>query len=790
MKRPLYLLLCVAVLAPSTHGYKTIIDVLSEDTRFTTLLTQLQRQKLVPMVNNLTAATLFAPDNQAFEALKGEDVDQETLLYHFVPQGMVSEDFYHGQLLASLYERPNVLGKKKHGQRIKISKEGKQGKGRGKVLVNDAQITTQDIPVNNHTYIQAVDRLLTPPKMLDTILPQFPPLENLMKHAQMQKVLQQETPFTVFLSKADPMQPFNTIESNYILSEYGHKDLQFYLDYLLIEGAPTYIDALKTGKYELKTRNGKILTLEVKDDGTKSVNGIPFVTQDILAANGVVHELDGVPMTADLTFDARKYMYGLNTTKFVDLLDRYSLSSYLDPSPYNYTFLVPENDAIDENDIPNHDKRSWLSYHILNGSWTTDQLNDGMMLDSEYVPGDLGPGVHQKIPIYVDKEDILNTKPTKSIRFDRARMLTDSVNIHDNMIFPVSETLAVPGDLLSRLVVDLDLSTFIATLYVSNLASDFQDQQGITLFVPTNTAFHRLGLVAKYLVHPSGKDALKSVLRYHAVTQLLYYDEMMRDVHEVPTMADETLLRIRPSKDQSSVLVGRPDGGDSEASVVVQDPKEGSNNILMANGVVHKVDQVQLPSPVRISNYDLLVGIGATTMLKVIDKANLTNVLNQSDCVVLAPTDRAFARVDLAALFDDPVQLDRVARFHLLKSTWQDDLSLWQADYETWLSSKDKLIVKQQGSEHGNLVIAVKDRESVTAQVTGLGKVTVGPGGVMEINAVLIPIHRGVFGLPFFWSIVVLIVIVSVTSSILGACGFIGYKIYYRRRLGYRAIGT
>ncbi|ORX50177.1 FAS1 domain-containing protein [Hesseltinella vesiculosa] len=788
MKFPLLLL--IYPLLP-VFGYKTIIDVLSEDERFHTLVTHLQHTRLVPFINNLTTATFFAPDNHAFEIFNG-DIDKNTLLYHLVPFTFQTQDFYHGQLLSSLYERPNVLGSNENdiGQRIKVTKEGKQSQGRSKVFINQAQIITQDIPVNNHTFIQAIDQLLTPPPMLDTFLPTYPLLDSLLKQADVNALLQQEAPFTVFLSQADPLHAFNNIEANYMTSTFGKKDLQRYLNYLIIEGFPTFADGLQPGLEKVKTRNGETLLLETKQDGSKSINGIPIIQQDILAANGVVHELGDLPIPASLNFDARKYMYGLNTTKFVDLLDRYGLSSYLDASPHHYTFLAPENAVIDENEIPNHDKRAWLSYHIANGSWTPDQFYDGMMLDAEYIPGNLGPDVHQKIPIFVDEEDILNSKPSLSIRFGRARALANNVSIHGNVIYQVSDTLAVPGDLLSQLVVDLDLSTFIATLYVSGLADDLQHHHGITLFVPTNTAFQRLGLLTKFLVHPAGKSQLKTILRYHVVQQLLYYDDMLHRVYEVPTLANDTLLRTRPTGDKSRILIGPPDGNDSEAGAIVQDPTEGSNNILMANGVVHKVEQVQIPAQVKISNYDLLVGMGATTMLKVLEKANLTETLNRSDTVVLVPTDRAFARVDLTALFNDPVQLDRVARFHFLQSPWQTDVSLWQADYDTLLSNKDKVIIKQQGNDHDNLVVTVKDKESMMAEITGLGRVTAGRGGVLEINAVLIPIHRGIFGLPFIWSIVVLIVILSISSSILGVVGFIGYKIYTRRRLGYRAIGS
>jgi hypothetical protein len=153
----------------------------------------------------------------------------------------------------------------------------------------------------------------------------------------------------------------------------------------------------------------------------------------------VIHELEDTPIPESLIFNGRKYLYGLNTTKFVSLVDRFGLGDYLDTvKKDNFTFLAPENDAIDENAIPNHSKRDWLSYHILNGSWTKDRLSDGMMLASQFASAPMG-GALQRIPVYVDNEEVLvSSKPGKSIRFDNARVITDI-----GKTCPVNETFVL-----------------------------------------------------------------------------------------------------------------------------------------------------------------------------------------------------------------------------------------------------------------------------------------------------------------------------------------------------------
>lgn len=169
-KLPILLMLYLAV--GWVTAYKTIIDVLSEDKdgRFSQLITHLQRNRLVPRINKLEAATMFAPTDEAFDQLEdGAEITQERLLYHLLPVGMTGQDFFHGQLVESLYVRPGLLGKEDTGQRIKVTKDGKLGKGRGKAYINGADIVDSDVVVNNQTYIQVINKVLEPPPMLGRV---------------------------------------------------------------------------------------------------------------------------------------------------------------------------------------------------------------------------------------------------------------------------------------------------------------------------------------------------------------------------------------------------------------------------------------------------------------------------------------------------------------------------------------------------------------------------------------------------------------------------------------------
>ncbi|KAI9278915.1 FAS1 domain-containing protein [Phascolomyces articulosus] len=776
-----FILLISTFLYHPILAYKTIIDVLSEDSRFEKLIEHLQRTRLVPHINSLEAGTLFAPDNNAFEQFQDAEITQQMMLYHLLPVGMVGEDFFDGQLLESLYIRPGFLGSDDTGQRIKITKDGKAGKGRGKPYINGAEIIDKDIIVNNQTYIQVINQVLSPPTTLGKSLRNNEELYAFLQKVGLDDKLNQPQPFTVFLSRQSVLNRLNPIEREYMVSQYGNEDLDRLLQYMVVDDV-VYSSEFPSGKTVYKTLSGESLVVGVNKDNAITVNDVPVTETDVLAANGVIHILDDMPIPNNIVFNTRKYLYGLNSTKLVSLMDEYGFEHYLENDAQKYTIIAPANDDIKDDAIPDSIKKDWLSYHVIGGSFSPDLLTDGTLLKSEFVSSRLG-GASQRIPVFVETEAPVKAAG-KSIRFEHSRVLADPATVNDNYIYQVSEPLILPGDILSKLVIDLNLSTFIATIYVSEVADEIKGTNGITMFVPTNEAFHDLGLVAQYLMHPSGKSHLQSVLRYHVAKGLLYREDMIQDVHEMTTLANAT-IRIEPAGDDNKLVVSPPESGSKQALI-------GATDILVGNGVVHKIDGVQIPSYVEITTHDILVGIEANSMLEVLERAGLIDVLNSTDYIVLAPTDRAFAHMDLDELLKDPYELERLAKLHLVPITWQDSWiksSKHDNEYPTLLSEYDKVVFREE--DNGGIIVMVKDRSDKTpAHVIGMGRSVGGKvdGGVLMMDAVLIPIRRGFFGLPWGWSIFLVTAISLISASILGGCGFIVYKIWTRRRLGYRSI--
>lgn len=119
------------------------------------------------------------------------------------------------------------------------------------------------------------------------------------------------------------------------------------------------------------------------------------------------------------------------------MVDEYGLGRFLDEGTNNVTILAPTNEVLDEDDIPNNQKVQWLSYHIAQGAWEPHDLNDHMLLKTEYNSTQLR-NESQRLLVTVENNRN-NVKETdrsailKSIRFgDHSRVVGDDSKLNQN----------------------------------------------------------------------------------------------------------------------------------------------------------------------------------------------------------------------------------------------------------------------------------------------------------------------------------------------------------------------
>jgi uncharacterized surface protein with fasciclin (FAS1) repeats len=131
----------------------TIVDNAAADSRFETLVTALTAADLVDTLQGEGPFTVFAPTNEAFEALPQGTLDAlledkaaltDVLLYHVVPGKVMAAD------VVKIDEADTL-----QGQQVAITVAG------DKVMVNEAQVIVPDVEGSNGV-IHVIDSILIP----------------------------------------------------------------------------------------------------------------------------------------------------------------------------------------------------------------------------------------------------------------------------------------------------------------------------------------------------------------------------------------------------------------------------------------------------------------------------------------------------------------------------------------------------------------------------------------------------------------------------------------------------
>ncbi|GAA5892238.1 uncharacterized protein JCM6883_007294 [Sporobolomyces salmoneus] len=355
--------------------------------------------------------------------------------------------------------------------------------------------------------------------------------------------------------------------------------------------------------------------------------------------------------------------------------------------------------------------RSLLSYHLLPTKYLPRDLNDGMLLGTELRPRTLG-GARQRLMVNVQDEEggegegwekRTGKKVDKGggeekeviISFGNSNAIAEPVEVGNSIIYLISTILEPPVSIISTAVSDLRLSTFIASVYSACLSHLFLSTPSITYLIPTNSAFERLGLVMNYLLLPIAKKELDSTLRYHALKELVYstdFPEVDRESMKYPTL-EQGGSEIYLERNSTNVLVHGPTvslGGGGNARIPVNgDTRKGKlieMDYLTETGVIHVVDQVELPPTVEITVDKLLKGAKSTTMVELIKQANMSWVLegrqspdhNEAEeeeeddrgrkraYTILCPSDKALSRLNLTFYSTHPEHLSALIKLHII----------------------------------------------------------------------------------------------------------------------------
>lgn len=734
---------------------ENLIDVLNYHPELSTFTHLLQRTRLLPTLNRIqeldednTGITIFAPTNEAFDAIFSGDVGgklpdnvqavlRQRLLYHVLNYTLPEE----GQALA-LYEtlhlpsrkrlfeptrpgpipqrpqRPPEPGAEDHGgllgnrgQYMRIQRNAlghvvrvgvnAQGQGGARCIGRDDR--------SRQGILYVIDQVLDVPPPLDVFLKShtntsvFHHIHNETMHK-----LAMIPHLTMFLPVDAAWQALQPLERAYLFSDWP----QAMDDWLRIFGWHTsslglghdmvgYASLLRAAQ---PTRLTSILGGEVNISVTAQ-NQLQFgsahvVEEDILTENGVVHLVDGLHLPfGDLGMTLEKYLLALNATNYVALMKRAGLEHYMSQDPHEppragaptgpFTFLIPSNEAL-ERYLPS----STMTHMPI----PTDNDSDIPGL-REMLLYHILPGTHRTFSRYGmlstelyppglqgQAQRIHTSAKGGRVSLGSTDIVHGPLYVANATLYFLSDMARVPTDPIST-ATQASLSRFVRALSQSRDDMPVRNASSMTYLMPCDESFEAMGIVAKYLMQTKSRD-LQHVLAYHALPGLWYSDQLSSSWKTIPSWENSAQSLRRESH---SVSV-RSDA--SEKVIATQ------ADILTNTGVIHVLPRLRIPPSVSISLHKLAQVSPARRMMQLIDEAGFQWVWNttyhmkaKGDCgrqkvVLLLPSDEAFSRINMTEYARSTALLQALVAQHILLV---DDCDTPQDEqYDFPLSLKDE----------------------------------------------------------------------------------------------------
>ncbi|KAJ6621583.1 hypothetical protein B0H10DRAFT_2162956 [Mycena sp. CBHHK59/15] len=773
---PLLLLPLALPVTPSQLSIQstTLVDALSADPDYTSLLRLLQRARLIPTLNRLNGSTFFAPTNDAIHrnTLWGAVVDDATfIISDNVQEQLRQQLFYHlinyslpampdppsVQVLKTLHfprsplEPPSrepppsppwmpipggTLGSEPQRLRVAARDQGVwagvDAFGKGGVEIVKGKVDA------GNGILLGIDNVLVPPPDLVHLISQHSSVSYFHKvlTPEIRALLNGTSELTLFLPVNDAWEALPDLERLYLESEFATDDLNRILNaHAVVEKKVKWSDSFDPAA-KLKTIDGSVLDIVVTPERTM-VSSAELVKPDIYASNGVLHLVSSLLVNLEIT--PEKSLLALNCSSFVSLLHSVNLTGLVNNTEARYTILAPRDDVLSlfgDTDLPergSEDLKKLLQYHFIPGTWTPKKLDDGMLLETALAEEGL------------------------------------DVVVNNTLIYFISRPLLPPSDALQTVLPFQDLSLFLASVYSVSIADTLKTTSRTSLLAPHNAAFKRLGLlVSAHLLAASSKKDLASVLLHHTLDTVEYAQSIHNGSRTFATLegSDVQLEHLK----NGSVFVSASGGwAGMKAELFPRD-------ILTQTGVLHEVSDILIPRSVELTVGKLVKAAEATTMATMVSKAGMDWVLNGTSppagsiwaeqglngvgWTLLCPSDNAFKEYNLTQLYADLDGVRDIVSQHLIPTSLRnldsdennnrplllDD----SAAYSTLRSPSSAYgdVVFRKADAGGSYIVGIKgargtDGDADWARVVSWGRSTTGggTGGVILIDQLLVPYY-------------------------------------------------
>ncbi|MFO7828520.1 MAG: fasciclin domain-containing protein [Bacteroidales bacterium] len=548
---------------------ENIVEIAAADASFSTLVAALSKADLVTTLEGKGPFTVFAPTNDAFNALLSDlgvssldDLTAEQLepilLYHVVSGKVMSTDLDNGYVstlspgVESTYS--SLL--------VDISS--------GVSLNTTTNVTTADIEASNGA-IHVIDEVLLPPTVVTIAInnPKFSILVDAVVKADLVETLNDEGPFTVFAPTNDAFEALFTELGISGIDDLTAEDLIPILQYHVVSGNVLSSD-LTSG--EVATLNGTF-TIDVGSEVT--INDIVnVILTDVQGTNGVVHAIDKVLLpevdeepqnivdiaVADDNFSS--LVAALTKADLVTTLQGDGPFTVFAPTDDAFAALLSDLGASSLDDLTAEQLTPILLYHVVSGKVMSTDLADGYVSTLSS-----GPDA-TNVQLLVDLSDGVTINGSTSVTAADIEASNGVIHVIDKVLLPTT-------------VVDIainnpNFSILVDAVVKADLVETLNGEGPFTVFAPTNDAFDalftELGISGIDDLTP---EDLVPILQYHVVSGNVLSSGLTSG--DVATLNGDITIDVG-----SEVTIN------GDTNVILTD-------VQGSNGVIHVIDKVLLP---------------------------------------------------------------------------------------------------------------------------------------------------------------------------------------------------
>jgi uncharacterized surface protein with fasciclin (FAS1) repeats len=286
-------------------------------------------------------------------------------------------------------------------------------------------------------------------------------------------------------------------------------------------------------------------------------------------------------------------------------------------------------------------------YHVISGAVTSDVV---VTLDSATMAN--GDDVEIRI-----KDGVLCINDSKVLVTDIVASngiihVIDAVLIPPADPEPEPEPEPEPQDIVDVAVGAGTFNTLVAAVQAAGLEDVLRSDGPFTVLAPTDDAFAALGQneLNRLLANP---HELAEILKYHVIEGKATSDVVL-DNYYFKTVQGHPVFVVQR---KDALLI-------NDANVIATD-------IMASNGVIHVIDKVLYPQPVRSHDdiVDTAIEAELATLVAAVQAAHLEEVLrSEGPFTVFAPTEEAFAALGedtLRHLLANPLALADILLYHV-----------------------------------------------------------------------------------------------------------------------------